>query len=124
MNESNQLPRYFQWIASDKKGQIVFLDKIVAEDGIAFLCFKDGSRMNEAFVAALNQKDLTGTYYMAEIEHPTNCWQFQEEWIGREEEKWELNADGERVWSLKAGIHVWLCRVLKIWLSPLSRMVS
>jgi len=87
MNE-NETPRCFQWIASDKKGQIVFLDKIEIDDGIVFLSFKDGSRMNEAFIAPLNQKDLNGVFYMAEIDHPNNCWQFKEEWVGRQEEVW------------------------------------
>jgi hypothetical protein len=88
--------RYFQWLAGDKKGQILVFDKIESEDENVFITFKDRSRINENFVAQLNTKDLTGKL-MAEIDHPQNCWSFKEEWVGREEEVWETNADGERV---------------------------
>ena len=34
---------------------------------------------------------------MAEVDGLDNIWSFKEEWVGREEEKWDTNADGERV---------------------------
>ena len=88
--------KYFQWVAGEQRGQILFLDKIESEDGITYLVFKDKSRINEAFVAEMNQKDLTGKM-MAEISGPSNGWKFKDEWVGREEEKWEQNAEGENV---------------------------
>jgi len=88
--------RYFQWLAGENRGQIVIFDHIESDGEMVFICFKGDSRINEALVAQLNSKDLTGKM-MAEIDHPNNGWQFKEEWIGRIEERYEINADGERV---------------------------
>lgn len=88
--------RYFQWISADRKGDIMIYDKIVSEDGIVFVCFKDGSRINEEFIAKLNVRDATGKL-MAEIDSPNNCWKFEEQWVGREEERYEQNEAGEVV---------------------------
>jgi len=92
----NNKIRYFQWISTDRKGDIMIYDKIVSEDGIIFVCFKDGSRINEEFVANLNVKDVTGKL-MAEIDSPNNPWKFDEQWVGREEERYEQNEAGESV---------------------------
>jgi hypothetical protein len=88
--------RFFQWLSSDRKGQIVIYDDVVEDDGEIYVCFKDGSRVNENFVLAINVKDPNGKL-VAEIEGPNNHWQFKEKLVGREEERWELNGDGERV---------------------------
>jgi len=88
--------RFFQWIHGDKRGDIQIFDKIEEEDNNIYICFKGGSRINEIFVAPLNQQDLTGKL-MAEIDHPSNFWKFQEEIVGQEDEKWETNANGENV---------------------------
>ena len=80
--------RYFQWIAGDKKSEIMVFDKIRADGADLYIVFKDGSRINENLVASLNQLDLTDKL-MAEIDHPKNCWKFKEEWVGREEEVWQ-----------------------------------
>jgi hypothetical protein len=88
--------RYFQWLASERKGEIVIFDKLETEDGMVFINFKDGSRINETLVAQINERDASGKY-MAEIDSPNNGWKFEETYIGREEEKWETNADGEKV---------------------------
>jgi len=88
--------RYFQWIMGDNKGEIKIFDKVESEGGDIYVVFKDNSRINENLIASLNSIDLTGKM-MAEIDHPTNCWTFKEEWVGREEEVWEQNADGENV---------------------------
>jgi len=88
--------RWFQWIAGDRKGEVMVFDKFESEDEINYIVFKDQSRINEQYVAPLNQKDLSGKY-MAEVDSPTNIWKFSEEWVGRQEEKWEKNADGENV---------------------------
>ena len=69
--------RYFQWIAGDRKGEILVLDNIVEDSGSIYLSFKDGSRMNEEFIAQINQRDLTRKL-MAEIDSPQNCWRFVE----------------------------------------------
>ena len=88
--------RFFQWIAGDNKGQVMVFDKLEVEDGITYLVFKDESRINVDLVGEINAKDLTGKF-MAEVENLNNIWSFREEWVGREEEKWEENAEGERV---------------------------
>jgi hypothetical protein len=80
--------KFFQWIAGDRKGEVMVFDKIESEAPDIFIVFKDGSRINENFVAPINQRDLTGKY-MVEIDSPTNVWTFKEEWVGREEERWE-----------------------------------
>ena len=88
--------RYFQWVIGEKKGQIQIFDRIDTDDGALYIVFKDGSRINETLVAPLNAKDLTNKM-MAEIDHPDNPWKLKEEWVGRQEEVWELNAEQERV---------------------------
>ena len=92
--ESNT--RYFQFLAGERKKEIVIFDRVEEEDGIVYVCFKDGSRCSEEFILPLNEKSATGRI-MAEIESPRNCWSFREEWAGRQEERWETNADGEKV---------------------------
>lgn len=93
---SNTNTRYFQWIATDRKGDIVIYDSVVSEDGVVYINFKDGSRINEDMVAKINVRDVTGKL-MAEVENPNNAWKFEDSWVGREEEKWEVNAAGENV---------------------------
>jgi hypothetical protein len=85
--------RYFQWVAGEQRGQVQFFDKIEADGPDVYILFKDGGRINESLVASLNQKDLTGKL-MAEIDHPNNCWQFNETWVGREEERHEMDSEG------------------------------
>jgi hypothetical protein len=93
---ANNNPRFFQWLSTERRGQILIYDKVEEEDGEIYISFKDGSRINETLVLAINIKDATGKL-MAEIENPQNPWQFKERWVGREEERWEQNSDGERV---------------------------
>jgi hypothetical protein len=69
--------RWFQWVVGERKGEILPFDKIQSEDGNIYICFKDGSRINEEFVAPLNERNLSGKF-MAEIDGPHNCWKFQE----------------------------------------------
>lgn len=88
--------RFFQWIAGDKKGEVLVFDKIEVDGADVFIKFKDDSRINERLVAKLNETNLTGKF-MAEVDSPKNTWSFKEEWVGREEEKWEKNAAGENV---------------------------
>ena len=85
--------RYFQWVVGENRGQVKIFDKIEADGEDVFIVFKDGSRINETFVAPLNQKDLTQKF-MAEIDSPNNIWSFREEWVGREEERYEIDAEG------------------------------
>lgn len=89
MSESN---RWFQWVVGEKKGQIVIFDHIESEDGIIYIVFKDKTRINEQFVAQLNVRDLTGKF-MAEIDHPNNCWQFKERQDPNEKPRWEKDAN-------------------------------
>lgn len=85
--------RYFQWVAGDQRGQIKVFDRIEADGADTYIIFKDDSRINENLVASLNQTDLSGKY-MAEIDSPNNIWSFREEWVGREEERWEMDSEG------------------------------
>lgn len=85
--------RYFQWIVGDNKGQIVTFKDTEEDDGEMYVVFNDDTRVNEMFIAPLNQRDLTGKI-MAEIESPDNCWKFNDKYIGKTEEVWEKNADG------------------------------
>jgi hypothetical protein len=89
---SNQ--RFFQYLAGERAGEILVFDKIEEEDGMLFISFKDGSRCNEELILPLNERKWS-TQLMAEIEDPKNCWSFKEEWIGRQEERQELDADGK-----------------------------
>ena len=79
--------RFFQWVAGEQKGQIKIFDKIEPDGAELFIVFKDGSRINESLVSPLNMTDLTGKF-MAEIDNPSNCWTFKDEWVGRTEETW------------------------------------
>jgi len=88
--------RYFQFLAGERKGEVVLFDKIEQEDGINFISFKDGSRCNEEFILPLNASDWEGKL-MAEVSDHNNIWRITEEWVGRTEEKWETNKDGENV---------------------------
>lgn len=85
-NEVNN--RYFQWVAGERRGEIMVFDDVINEGSDWYVVFKDGSRVNELLVAPLNQTDLTGRL-MAEVESPKNCWQFKE----REAEKPQRRKD-------------------------------
>ena len=73
-------PRFFQWLVSERRGEVCVLDTIVEEDGDLFLVFKDNSRINENLVLNINQIDVTGKM-MAEVENTSKLWQFKEEVI-------------------------------------------
>jgi hypothetical protein len=92
--------RYFQYLAGSRNGDIVVFDRIEEEDGIIFICFKDGSRCNEQLIIPLNSTQYTNEL-MAEIDSPSNPWVLKEEWVGRQEEKYawldETNHDGDKV---------------------------
>jgi hypothetical protein len=79
--------RYFQFLAGPRNGEVVVFDKIEEEDGMVFICFKDGSRCNEQLIVPLNDTNYTNQL-MAEVDGPTNLWSIKEEWVGRKEEKW------------------------------------
>jgi len=90
--------RYFQYIAGPRIGEVLVLDKIEQdEDGDVFLEFKDGSRCNEDLILPLNSTERNSGMLMSEVSDPSNVWKFEEEWIGRQEERWEKNTDGENV---------------------------
>jgi len=84
--------RYFQWIAGDKRGQVMIFDRIETEGGDTFIVFKDGSRIKDDLVSPVGKIDQTGKF-MAEIESPNHVWTFKEEWVGRQEEVWEEQDD-------------------------------
>lgn len=88
--------RYFQFIASPRKGEVLVFDKIEEEGDMVFVSFTDKSRCNEELILPINQTS-PGNMLMAEVENTKNIWTFKEDWIGREEEKWEKNEKGENV---------------------------
>lgn len=88
--------RYFQFLAGERQGEVVLFDRVEEEDGVVFVCFKDGSRCNEEFILPLDDRKWS-SQLMAEVEDHKNVWRFKEEWVGREEERWETNAEGEKV---------------------------
>ncbi len=88
--------RFFQYLAGERKGEVVEFDRIEEDDDMIFVKFKDGSRCNEELILPLNDKNWSNQL-MAEISDPKNKWRFEEKWIGRQEEKWAENADGEKV---------------------------
>jgi hypothetical protein len=79
--------RYFQYLAGPRNGEVVFFDRIEEEDGIVFICFKDGSRCSEQLIIPLNDTNYV-SQLMAEVDSPSNLWTIKEEWVGRQEEKW------------------------------------
>jgi len=91
--------RYFQWVAGDRRGEVLVLQEIVEEDGDTYLSFRDNSRINTEFVAEINQTDLTKKM-MAEVESPNNIWKFQEKDLPesskpRVEQDWESQVNYE-----------------------------
>lgn len=92
--------RYFQYLAGPRNGDVVVFDKIEEEDGMVFICFRDGSRCNEQLVLPLNATNYVSEL-MAEVDSPSNLWSIKEEWVGRQEEKWvwqdETNHGEEKV---------------------------
>jgi len=96
-NDLDNKPKYMQWVVGERRGEVLVFDGVEEEEGEVFIKFKDGSRINETFVAEINKIDLTDKM-MAEIESPNNIWRFSEEWVGHEEEKWEISqTTGESV---------------------------
>lgn len=94
---STEEMRFFQYLAGERKGEVLVFDKNEEEDGIIYLCFKEGSRCNEDLVLPLNKREYTSEL-MAEVENHSNIWTFEEKWVGRQEEKWsspEDTPDGE-----------------------------
>jgi len=78
--------RYFQFIAGERKGEVVIFDRIETDDDMVFVCFKDNSRCNEELILEINSKEWNGKL-MAEVSDSKNIWKFKEEWKGRQEEK-------------------------------------
>lgn len=91
--ENQEKRRYFQYIAGERRGEVVLFDKIEEEDGMVFVCFKDNSRCNDELILPINERN-PGSALMAEVENPNNVWTFKEEWKGRQEEKKAKDAEG------------------------------
>jgi hypothetical protein len=88
--------RIFQYLVGPRAGEILFFDKVEQDDGIVFVCFKDGSRCNEELILPLNETAWEGKL-MAEVSDTKNIWHIKEEWVGRQEEVWDVTKDGEKV---------------------------
>lgn len=97
MTDEKENRRYFQFLTTDRAGEILVYDGIEVEGEETFVKFTDGSRCNEKYILPLGERNARGNTVMAEVESPDNKWSFQEKWVGRQEEKWATNADGERV---------------------------
>lgn len=89
--------RYFQYLTTDRRGEILVYNGIEVEEDESYVKFTDGSRCKEDFILPLGEKNARGNTVMAEVEHPNNPWKFKEKWVGRQEEKWSQNANGEKV---------------------------
>lgn len=87
--------RFFQYLAGPKAGEILEFDGVDEDDGEIFVCFKEGSRCNEDLIMKREDRSWKNEL-MAEID-PNNPWTIEKEWVGRQEEKWDTNADGARV---------------------------
>lgn len=86
--------RYFQWIAGERRGEVVVFEEIVEEDGMGFICFKDESRVNTELIAEINQTSLTGKM-VAEVENPTNIWKFKEKKFTGDEKRVEQDWESQ-----------------------------
>jgi len=86
--------RYFQWVAGERRGEILVFDNIIEEEAEIYIQFKDGSRMNQNFIAEINQTDMTGKM-MAEIDSPSNTWKFEEKVIGEETGRTEVDWESQ-----------------------------
>lgn len=85
--------RYFQFLQGERRGEVLIFDRIEEEDGDVFIAFKDGSRCNEDLVLPIDERK-PGSMLMAEVEDTKNVWKFETKHVGREEEKWEQDKDG------------------------------
>jgi hypothetical protein len=92
--ENQEQRRYFQYIAGERRGEVVIYDGIEEEDGMVFVAFKDKSRCNDELILPINERN-PGTALMAEVENPNNVWTFKEEWKGRQEEQRAKDAEGK-----------------------------
>ena len=70
--------RYFQWVLGERRGEVVFFEKIIQEGDSSFIEFKDGSRINTELIAEINEDNISGKM-VAEVENPHNVWGFEEE---------------------------------------------
>lgn len=86
------MKRFFQWIDGNLE-KISEFSHTEEDEGEIYLVFKDGERVNQMFVANLNETDLTNKY-VAEIEGPHNKWGLDIKVVGKTEEVWETNAEG------------------------------
>jgi len=84
--------RFFQWLVSERRGEVCEMNTIVEEDGEIYVTFKDNSRCNQDLILNLNERDVTDKM-MAEVENMSKLWTFKEEIVGedtnRVEEDWE-----------------------------------
>lgn len=87
--------RYFQFLQGERQGEVVVMDGVVEDDGMIFVKFKDGSRCNEKLIAKLNSPHADNML-MAEVSDAKNLWRVEEKWVGRQEEKWAEDANGQR----------------------------
>jgi len=74
----------------------MIFDSVEEDDGLIFITFKDGSRCNEELILPLNETNWTNQL-MAEVDSPENIWKFDVKFVGRQEEIYAENADGETV---------------------------
>ena len=93
---AEEVIRFFQYLAGERKGEVLPMSGITEEDGMVFIELQDGSRCNQELILPLNDTNYN-SQFMAEVSGPDNVWRFDEKWVGRQEEKKAENADGEMV---------------------------
>ena len=90
--------RFFQWIAGERRGEVVVFDEIVQDGGLTFIAFKDGSRVNTDLIAEINEDALTGKM-VAEVESPTNIWSFNERTV-QNEPRYEIDHETQEKFQI------------------------
>lgn len=88
--------RFFQYLDGEKTGMVVESTEVIAEDEDVYIEFSDGGRCNQRMIAPIGANSIQ-EMYMAEVSSPTNLWKMTERWVGRQEEKYELNEAQVRV---------------------------
>ena len=86
--------RYFQWLVSERRGEVLVFDELIEEEGDIFIRFKDNSRINQNLVAGLNQTDVTNMM-MAEVENMSKLWRFEEKIVGEDTNRTEVDWESQ-----------------------------
>ena len=92
----DEFVRYFQYLEGERNGMVVESTDVIQEDDNVYIEFVGGDRCNQSMIAPLGANTIQNMF-MAEVSSPTSIWKTTERWVGRQEEKYELNGAQERV---------------------------